>query len=402
LGVHTSYAIELFKPYFEDEDPAAATTGSWRLLIDYLVGNDVTIDIGWSGTRRFHVIRAEDASAPLSVSFDDPQEPADTMTPYKYDRRTYSRAVQSANFTLESDCTISLQRLVTVPSGTREVTVDMIKVPSGWFTDDGASRSIQRDISTHKCIRRLWATAAQAAAPTLGSANTNVDSTRPEIVQAHPANRPFSNMGELGMVFQTSGYNVRSGAVAAELLLDLRNPLFADIFQYLTVIDPCDYGLDPRETRVKGRININTAPYLVLAQLPWMQYGDTIPFEKARAIVDYRNANGPLNSIARLMQIPQLGVLAADGLDNLHSNTPRGPDLTDDTARDDFEERDIVFTRISNLITVRSDIFTAYIIVRLGQDGPRKRVIAILDRSQVASPTDNVRVVAVHSVPDPR
>jgi hypothetical protein len=94
--------------------------------------------------------------------------------------------------------------------------------------------------------------------------------------------------------------------------------------------------------------------------------------------------------------------LASDGVDNLHSTIPRGPDLTDDTARDDFEERDLIFTRISNLVTVRSDVFTAYILVRLGADGPQKRVIAILDRSLVASPSDNLRVLALHPVPDPR
>jgi len=48
-----------------------------------------------------------------------------------------------------------------------------------------------------------------------------------------------------------------------------------------------------------------------------------------------------------------------------------------DGATDDFEERDLIFQRISNLITVRSDVFTAYILVRIGTDGPQRRVIAI-------------------------
>ncbi len=80
--------------------------------------------------------------------------------------------------------------------------------------------------------------------------------------------------------------------------------------------------------------------------------------------------------------------------------TPGGS--TGDEAPDDFEERDLIFARISNLVTVRSDVFTAYILVRIGTDGPQKRVIAILDRSDVYSPTDRVKIVAVHPVADPR
>jgi hypothetical protein len=81
----------------------------------------------------------------------------------------------------------------------------------------------------------------------------------------------------------------------------------------------------------------------------------------------------------------------------------RFPDLTpDDGAVSDFEERDVIFSRISNLVTVRSDVFTAYILVRIGVDGPQRRVIAILDRSQTSSPSDRVKIVTSHPVPDPR
>ena len=73
-----------------------------------------------------------------------------------------------------------------------------------------------------------------------------------------------------------------------------------------------------------------------------------------------------------------------------------------DGAGDLFEERDAIFTRISNLITVRSDVFTAYILVRIGTDGPQKRVIAILDRSGVTPTSGKVKIVAIQSVPDPR
>jgi hypothetical protein len=105
------------------------------------------------------------------------------------------------------------------------------------------------------------------------------------------------------------------------------------------------------------------------------------------------------------MQLPSMHQLASDGLDNLHApqdGAPRGPDLTPDAARDDFEERDLLFTRISDLVTVRSDVFTAYILVRIGEQGPQKRIIAVFDRSRVNSAGGKVRILARHLVPDPR
>ena len=94
--------------------------------------------------------------------------------------------------------------------------------------------------------------------------------------------------------------------------------------------------------------------------------------------------------------------LENDSSDNLNTDSTKGPDLTDDSAQDDFEERDLIFARISNLVTVRSDVFTAYILVRIGTDGPQKRVFAIFDRSNLKSSSDKPRIIALHPVPDPR
>ena len=179
--------------------------------------------------------------------------------------------------------------------------------------------------------------------------------------------------------------------------LNLQNPAFANIFQYLTVIDPAEYEQPVGEMRIKGRVNINTAPWFVIQQLPWMQPAI------AQAVTYYRDAiEGAFQSIGELMQVPEMGFYAYDpnyaevDLDSL-------PDLTpSDGAISDFEERDVIFSRISNIITVRSDVFTAYILVRIGADGPQKRVMAILDRSQVTSPGDKVRILALHPVSDPR
>ncbi len=191
--------------------------------------------------------------------------------------------------------------------------------------------------------------------------------------------------------------------------INLKEPVYANLFRFLTVIDPKQYGLDPNkamtETRIKGRININTAPWFVMAQLPWM------PESAARAIESFRDIINPLDAsnkpfgafdtIADLMQVPQMDHYAIGDYNDV--DLQKWPDLThSDGAISDFEERDIIFSRISNLITVRSDIFTAYILVRIGLDGPQRRVIAILDRSKVSSPLDKVGLLVFQPVPDPR
>jgi hypothetical protein len=61
-----------------------------------------------------------------------------------------------------------------------------------------------------------------------------------------------------------------------------------------------------------------------------------------------------------------------------------------------------LFHRISNLITVRSDVFSAYILVRIGINGAQRRVLAILDRSKVDSDKDKVKIIALYRVPESR
>lgn len=229
--------------------------------------------------------------------------------------------------------------------------------------------------------------------------------------------------------------------------LNLADPLYTNLFQYITVFDPRFDGIDNDgdgfgigrqvdydELKVPGRINVNTAPYFVIQQLPWMTN------DIARAIVDYRDKRGIydanntrydlLKSELRrqlaynvwrnyvredrgFASIGELNLVAEDGspdsiweygIDNFAEtgfpDLTRNLDLTADV--DDFEERDAIFARISNLVTVRSDVFTAYILVRLGRNGPQKRVVAILDRSNVYSSGGKVKVLAVHDVSYPR
>ena len=216
--------------------------------------------------------------------------------------------------------------------------------------------------------------------------------------------------------------------------LDLQNPLHRNVFQYLTVFDPSTDGInndgdflpdgitpiidekDGSEWKIPGRININTAPWYVLAQLPWVS-PHTPNYELARAIVNHRDMMGGFGfgSIGELNFVGISDPNAFRSIDYYaRTDGPQAgdllgfPDITlGDGIPDDFEERDVIFSRISNLVTVRSDVFTAYILVRIGADGPQKRVVAILDRSGVNKmnaglPDGKVRIVALHYVPDPR
>jgi len=392
---HHSYAIELYKPYFEDGDPNAA----WILRVD---GRDTPVT--WSGTRRFHVIRFEDPNAQLPVNFNDPNEPIGP-NPFGYNPGSYARTPQDDvnGIAFNANNIIELRR----PVFGGYIAVDSRQVP-GWLVSGQGAKSFQRDITRHKCIRRLWDSATRLS--TLGSSNTykNGDSI---FIQAHPTNKPFTNIGEIGMVFRENVYGRVWQATDTEnaVRLNLADATFQQIFNYLTVIDPAAHGQPLEEKRIKGRININTAPWFVIAQLPWIQ--PPLPgkeFMIAQAIVGYRDtiAKG-FKSIGELMQIPEMDYYAADPSEQGDLGPSPGrpvvPDLTpSDGAADDFEERDAIFSRISNLVTVRSDVFTAYILVRIGVDGPQKRVIAILDRSQVYSHDGKVKIIAIQPVPDPR
>lgn len=213
---------------------------------------------------------------------------------------------------------------------------------------------------------------------------------------------------------------------------------------------------DPFELEVAGRININTAPWFVIAQLPWIQdpdlnNGDADKFKLANAIVAYRDkinlsltfdtVGGPdymtesvlgandsrfvgmgsppgmtvreelgFASIGELVNVTnsagdveydirKLGKDGGSG-DNVANIGPYYQPVPD-TIIDELDERDVIFHRVSNLATVRSDVFTAYILVRVGEFGPQKRAIAIFDRTNVFGPGDTPKLVALHPVADP-
>ncbi|MFA5553700.1 MAG: hypothetical protein WCZ89_02545 [Phycisphaerae bacterium] len=232
------------------------------------------------------------------------------------------------------------------------------------------------------------------------------------------ANKPFVTVGDvvrpliIGPGTNTIGQQLAYAGGERDVRIDLasNDPDFRDIqqiFNYITVFDP---PAEADNRKIYGRININTAPRFVIEQLPWMEpeiaeaivaYRDKLPISDP----NYINRDGELGfrNIGELLNVKEGSVIYSIHKYALESGPLGFPDLTGgDGAEDDFEKRDLIFARISNLVTVRSDVFTAYILVRLGADGPQRRMVAILDRSGIYNGGDKVRIIALHPVADPR
>lgn len=144
--------------------------------------------------------------------------------------------------------------------------------------------------------------------------------------------------------------------------------------------------------RIPGRININTATAEVIrAAIPPGSTGTWNPTTLADDIVTRRKLR-PFMNMADLLDLPAFTLFQSDPSNNV-GDTVKGEDI---------EERDWLLSLVANKFTVRSDVFTAYILVRIGTDGPQRRMIAIIDRSEVYKAGDKPRVVALHPVPDPR
>ena len=180
----------------------------------------------------------------------------------------------------------------------------------------------------------------------------------------------------------------------------------------------------PPPGRVKGRVNVNTAPEFVLQRLPWMDVelkdddGNPVDTnEAAHAIVTGRMDGDKFDayeSIGDLLLLPEFRRLGNDGINNNRDTDANDanslsayyqPDETLDESTDDFEEEQLLLSLVSNQVTVRSDVFTAYLLIRLGdhQDAPQRRMMAILDRSNAQEGSgETVKVLALVPVADTR
>jgi len=144
----------------------------------------------------------------------------------------------------------------------------------------------------------------------------------------------------------------------------------------------------------------------------------------AKAIVTYRNANGPFATIFDLMKVPNLategGTLSANPVDN-DGMLPVMPPTTPPAATPaapvavypagngtatgvvgDYTHDFLVLNRVSNLITTRSDSFTVYVVVE-GWDQTQtpaqlivtRRLAFVVDRSGVTSTNKAVKTISI-------
>ncbi|MBC8471166.1 MAG: helix-hairpin-helix domain-containing protein [Planctomycetes bacterium] len=396
-SANNEFAIELYNPFDVD-----IPLGNFKLEIRDPNGNVVTAinlsGYGISDGSRFVVTNGSAASSGFGVTNlmrtgggkEDSNLVLATYRSLDTDPPTYA---------LNERYDIYLLRTTSV----EDIYLDKQQTQDEWFNWDtvkGTRQSYCRADDNWNVVYQDF----QSATETLGGANgTGGDRKNYNLTNSVG---PFVTIGDITRALKLGpsadpcdmiGMKLSSEPGEEDIRVDLRNPAFVNIFQYLTVIDPASHGHGTYETRIKGRVNVNTAPSFVIEQLPWMHAAI------AQEIVSYRDTTAKgFESIAELMQVPMMGYYAYDPLYSL-IDLDRFPDLTpSDGAVSDFEERDVIFSRISNLVTVRSDVFTAYILVRIGVDGPQRRVIAILDRSQVNSTDDRVKIVALHPVPDPR
>jgi len=372
----------------------------------FVVGNHNNALTGLGATGPSRV----DPNLALATYMRDPNSPPPPQPPRYQLRELYD---------------VYLVRNVAAPGGPTPLLLDCQVLERNWFTWEYMNKDTNlyrgRDDKKWNIVYQELMDKTGTSGRILGGGNGQNTTDRWNC-NLSGANRPFATVGDLARVLtfgpstspnDTIGVKVadvharRPTEVNAEarIRLDLTDDQITGIFNYVTVFDPSSDGIDndldglvdandtlTPEWKVPGRININTAPWFVMEQLPWVDRSLT------RQIVTRRDSLGGYTNIADVMQVADMGFLSRDNRD-----LTTFPDLTPgDGAVDDFEERDVFFSRISNLVTVRSDVFTAYIVVRLGPAGPQKRIIAILDRSDVYDAGDKVKIRAYQVVPDPR
>jgi DNA uptake protein ComE-like DNA-binding protein len=172
---------------------------------------------------------------------------------------------------------------------------------------------------------------------------------------------------------------------------------------------------------VQGLVNINTAPWPVLASLPLVvdpgaagTVDQPLTDKLAQAIVAYRTANGPFTSIFDLNKVSSGGApvfqngentLFLDGKATLlqgNLNAVANP-TTGNGIPDNYDELYLQVNRLSNLITTRSDSFTVYAVIEGWQNAGTtnatlavtRRFAFIVDRSSVTPMNRTPKVVYI-------
>ncbi len=307
---------------------------------------------------------------------------------------------------------IQLMRPAPTNSGISYICVDSI--------DDTTVRSIlnrtpdggwvcQRDDNNWKFVFNEYSLPHQAS-PVYQMGLNNQDTTaRTAFLQVgvaddgRPANR-WQDLEVLSQFGNSADPNDSSMTVTAQLV-DAASSGKMLHFDFTSAVDsPSAYIAPvarPDYGSVPGRININTAPAVVMAAAipptladPNAATTDPVGFsalDAAQAIV----ANRPYQNLGDLMNVGWVRQYYSGG-------SRANENVGCQSIRGDIEEEHWVLSNLANKFTVRSDVFTAYILVRLGTDGPQRRMLAIFDRSNVWDENDRPELVALHPVPNPR
>ncbi|MDO8130968.1 MAG: hypothetical protein Q6355_03615, partial [Candidatus Brocadiales bacterium] len=248
-----------------------------------------------------------------------------------------------------------------------------------------------------------------ATTHTLGGTNTSYSSVPTnERKQLSIANNNMISLGEMGRLLTigygtqspytgNSLYNVIGSSTVDNAMLSLTNNTATLIPEYFTIIDPksdsidddadgaigTDTGsqvgdIDGVEIQVPGRININTATSTVLSALPGNSTNTSLGTWSAlmgnTLINNIINAR-PYSSIGTITSVSGMNYFATDNKDN-----------DADGFIDEKDERDLIFTSISNLITTHSNVFAVYVTARITNGSAtrtfaEKKIVAIVDRS---------------------
>lgn len=190
-------------------------------------------------------------------------------------------------------------------------------------------------------------------------------------------------------------------------------------------------GPEEAHLPVEGLINLNTASWQVLAGIEWLPPAAGIAktnADVAKLIVRYRDiddginrgggvpprGHGPFNNILELNAVFDPGAANAT-FGNAFGTMPKIPDIkwgnyapgtvgktvgtySENRVENDFMSKTLMVSRVSNLLTTRSDSFTVYIVVQgwknVGTAFPemvvQKRAAFLVDRSGVTPTNKNV------------
>ncbi|HHT9136148.1 MAG TPA: hypothetical protein ACFYEK_02770 [Candidatus Wunengus sp. YC60] len=239
---------------------------------------------------------------------------------------------------------------------------------------------------------------------TIGTTNVSFNNIRQLVI----ANKDIISLGELGHLLTVS-YNTNysytldaSYATSTNYVDNAKMNLFGGTFttisDYFTVLDPkndsidddadgaigtADTGtqtgdIDGPEIQVPGRININTASAGVLAALPGTSTNTSLATWNAlsgNTLINNIINGRPFSTIGAITSVTGMNYFGTDNADN-----------DGDGFVDEKDEKDLIFTSISNLITTHSNVFAVYVTARIvnnsaSQTFAEKKLVAIIDRS---------------------